>query len=209
MKKQICLAAALMVLSMAPLAVAHADNMDVRPYMGVGMGAFGLEYRDSAISQNNTGFGGFVKGGADIGDYFGLELRLGTTSKVSTNYVAGTLGAAAGKFETSAGYFLSYLGKLQIPASDELRPYALFGGTTASFKSSNSSSGLSSSKAKTGFSYGFGLDYNLGNQFSVNAEWMQYWSDVKLGSGYAAAPTGATDSKARIWGVVAAVDYHF
>jgi len=209
MKKQILLAAVLMVLSMAPIKVLHANDMDVRPYMGVGVGAFGLEYRDTIISQNNTGFGGFVKGGADIGDYFGLELRLGTTSKVSTNYTAGTLGTAAGKFETSAGYFLSYLGKLQIPASAELRPYALIGGTTASFKSSNSSTGLSSSKAKTGLSYGFGLDYNLGNQFSLNAEWMQYWSDVKLGSGYAAAPTGATDSKARIWGIVAAVDYHF
>ena len=209
MKKQICSVIALLVLSMTPLTVAHADDMDVRPYMGVGVGAFGLEYRDSNINQKNTGFGGFVKGGADIGDYFGLELRLGTTSKVGTDYVAGTLGTAAGKFETSAGYFLSYLGKLQIPASAELRPYALIGGTTASFKSTNSSSGLSSSKAKTGLSFGFGLDYNLGNQFSVNAEWMQYWTDVKLGSGYAAAPTGATNSKARIWGIVAAVDYHF
>ncbi len=212
MKKQICSAVALLVLSMVPLAAAHAKDMDVRPYMGVGMGAFGLEYSDSVISQKKTGFGGFVKGGADIGDYFGLELRLGTTSKPSKSYAAGTLngaGSAAGTFKTSASYFLSYLAKLQIPVSDELKPYVLLGGTTASFKATNSVRATSASKAKTGFSYGAGLDYHLGNRFSANVEWMQYWSNVKLGSAYAAAPTGATNSKAKIWGIVAAVDYHF
>ena len=74
MKKQICLAVALLLLSIAPATVAHANDMDIRPYMGVGMGAFGIEYSDSAISQRKTTFGGFVKGGADIGDYFGLEI---------------------------------------------------------------------------------------------------------------------------------------
>jgi len=209
MKKQVFSLATLVVLSIAPMAAAHADNMDVRPYMGVGMGAFGVEYKDTAISQKKTVFGGFVKGGADIGDYFGLELRLGTTSSGSKSYTAGTLGTAAGTFKTSAKYFFSYLAKLQVPASDELKPYVLLGGTTAKFKSDNSSTALSASKAKTGFSYGAGLDYNLGNQLSVNVEWMQYWTNVKLGTAYAAAPTGATDSKGKIWGVVAAVDYHF
>ncbi len=207
MKKQICLAVALLLLSIAPATVAHANDMDIRPYMGVGMGAFGIEYSDSAISQRKTTFGGFVKGGADIGDYFGLELRLGTTTKGSKDYAAGTLGAAAGTFEASADYFVSYLAKLQVPASDELKPYALLGGTTASFKTTNSSTGLSSSKAKTGFSYGFGIDYNLGNQFSVSGEWMQYWTNVNLGTSYAPAP--GTNPKAKIWGIVAAVDYHF
>lgn len=200
-----------MVLSVAPFAVAHADNMDMRPYMGVGMGAFGLEYNDSAISQREIGFGGFVKGGTDIGDYFGLELRLGTTSQVSKSYAANSLngaGSAAGTFKTSASYFLSYLGKLQVPVSNELKPYVLLGGTTASFKASNSVRATSASKAKTGFSYGVGLDYNLGNRFSANVEWMQYWTNVKLGT-YGAAPTGATNSKAKIWGLVAGVDYHF
>jgi len=212
MKKQVFSLATLMVLSMAPMAAAHADsmdNMDIRPYMGVGMGAFGVEYKDTAISQKKTVFGGFVKGGADIGDYFGLELRLGTTSTGSKSYAAGTLGTAAGTYKTSADYFFSYLAKLQVPASDELKPYVLLGGTTAKFKSQNSSTALSASKAKTGFTYGAGIDYNLGNQLSVNVEWVQYWTNVKLGTTYAAAPTGATDSKAKIWGVVAAVDYHF
>lgn len=172
MKKQICSAVALLVLSMAPLAAAHADNMDVRPYMGVGMGAFGLEYKDTGIAQKKTGFGGFVKGGADIGDYFGLELRVGTTTSGSKSYAAGTLGAAAGTFKTKADYFFSYLAKLQVPASDDLKPYILVGGTTAKFKATNTATSTSASKAKTGVSYGVGVDYGLGNQFSVNVEWM-------------------------------------
>ena len=209
MRKHVYSAAALLTLGMIPLASAHADNMDVKPYMGVGLGAFGLEYKDTAISQKRTTFGGFIKGGADIGDYFGLELRLGTTTSGSKSYTAGTLGTGAGTYKTKADYFLSYLAKFQVPASDDLKPYALLGGTTAKFKSDNSATGLSSSKAKTGFTYGFGLDYNLGNQLSVNAEWVQYWTNVKLGTSYAAAPAGATDNKAKIWGVVGSIDYHF
>lgn len=209
MKKQIFTAAALMLAGMGSANVAHASDMDVRPYLGVGMGAFGLEYKDTAISQKRTVFGGFVKGGADIGDYFGLELRLGTTSSGNKSYAAGTLGTAAGTFETTASYFASYLAKLQVPASDELKPYVLLGGTTAKFKATNSATAASASKAKTGFTYGAGIDYRLSDTFSANVEWMQYWTNVKLGTGYTPAPAGATNSKARIWGAVAAVDYHF
>jgi len=210
MKKQMFVAAAaLMVSGMAPIPAAHAGDMDVKPYMGVGMGAFGLEYKDTAISQKQTVFGGFIKGGAGIGDYFGADLRVGTTSSASKSYVAGTLGAGAGTFKTTATYFVSYLAKLQVPASAELKPYILLGGTTAKFKSTNSSTTTSASKAKTGISYGAGIDYAISDQFSANVEWMQYWNNVKLGTNYATAPAGATDSKAKIWGVVAAVDYHF
>jgi len=207
MKKQI-LSAALLLAGMAPIA-AQAGDMDVKPYMGVGVGAFGLEYKDTAISQKQTTFGGFIKGGADIGDYFGVELRVGTATSGSKSYGAGTLGAAAGTFKTTATYFVSYLAKFQVPASAELKPYILVGGTTAKFKSTNSATTTSASKAKTGISYGAGIDYAFADQFSANVEWMQYWNNVKLGTNYATAPVGATDSKAKIWGIVAAVDYHF
>lgn len=208
MKKPLLSAAALLVAGMTPI-MAQAEDMAVRPYMGIGTGAFGLEYKDTAISQKQTVFGGFIKGGADIGDYFGLELRVGTTSSASKSYAAGTLGAGAGTFKTTATYFVSYLAKLQVPASAELKPYILLGGTTAKFKSTNSSTATDASKAKTGVSYGAGIDYAFAEQFSANVEWMQYWSNVKLGTNYTTAPAGATDSKAKMWGIVAAVDYHF
>jgi len=206
MKKQIYLAAAFLVASIVPLTAAQANEWDMRPYMGVGLGAFGVEYKDSRVSQTDTGFGGFIKGGADFGDYFGLEMRVGTASNGSKSYAAGTLGASAGTLKGSTDYFVSYLGKVQMPVSNELRPYALLGGTTAVFKTANSVSGWSEKVAKSGISYGVGLDYNLGNQLSANVEWVQYWSDVKLGS-TTAGP--GTSPKARIWGLVAGLDYRF
>jgi opacity protein-like surface antigen len=206
MKKQVYLVAALLSLSMVPLTSAQANEWDMRPYMGVGLGAFNVGYKDSRVSQTDTGFGGFIKGGADFGEYFGLEMRLGTTSNGSTSYAAGTLGASAGTLKASTDYFVSYLAKVQMPVSNELRPYALLGGTTAVFKTTNSVIGWTEKVAKSGLSYGVGVDYNLGNQLSVNVEWMQYWNNVTLGN-KSAGP--GTSPKAKFWGLVAGLDYHF
>jgi len=206
MKKQIYLAAAFLVASMVPLTTVQANDYDMRPYMGVGVGLFNVGYKDSRVSQTDSGFGGFIKGGADFGDYFGLELRVGTTSNGSKSYAAGTLGASAGTLKASSDYFVSYLGKVQMPVSNELRPYALLGGTTAVFKTTNSAIGWSEKVAKSGISYGVGLDYNLGNQLSANVEWVQYWNNVTLGN-KSAGP--GTSPKAKIWGLVAGLDYRF
>jgi len=60
--------------------------------------------------------------------------------------------------------------------------------------------------AKSGISYGVGVDYNLGNQLSANIEWVQYWNNVALGSTKSAV---GTSPKAKIWGLVAGLDYRF
>jgi len=206
MKKQIYLAAVFLGLSVVPLTNAQANEWDMRPYMGVGLGAFNVGYKDSRVSQTDTGFGGFIKGGADFGDYFGAEIRVGTTSNGSTSYAAGGALGSAGTLKASSDYFVSYLGKVQMPVSNELRPYALLGATTAVFATTNSVSGASEKVAKTGISYGVGLDYNLGNQLSANVEWVQYWNNVTLGN--KSAGTG-TSPKAKIWGLVAGLDYRF
>ena len=206
MKKQIYLAAAFLVASMAPLTTVQANEWDMRPYMGVGVGLFNVGYKDSSVSQTDTGFGGFIKGGADFGDYFGLEMRVGTASNGSKSYAAGTLGTSAGTLKASTDYFVSYLGKAQMPVSDELRPYVLLGGTTAVFKTTNSALGNTKKVAKSGISYGVGVDYNLGNQLSANIEWVQYWNNVALGSTKSAV---GTSPKAKIWGLVAGLDYRF
>jgi hypothetical protein len=39
----------------------------------------------------------------------------------------------------------------------------------------------------------------MNDQLSVGAEWMQYWTNVKLGSGF----------KTKVWGAVGTLNYHF
>lgn len=212
MKKQISLAVAIMALSIAPLSVAHAAgvdglDLDLHPYVGGGIGGFGLEYSDTAGSQNNTVFGGYGKIGLDIGYYLGVEVRMGATMTGTTAQPAGSFSlTTAANNGLSNDFFLSYLGKVQVPVTAELTPYALIGGTTAKF--SDTPTGKASfSQTVTGFSYGFGLNYDVGNQVSINGEWMQYLTNVQLTT--FEASTGGTSSKAKMWGAVGGLTYHF
>jgi len=184
-----------------------AQAQDFRPYAGIGIGAFGLEYKDSAISQKKITFGAFGKFGVDINDYFGAELRIGGTSSGKKTYGAGILDARAGTFKTSMNYFVSYLAKVQYPVMDNLRLYAMLGGTTGKFKATNGADIVSASKSKTGLSYGVGMDYGLNDQLSVGTEWMQYWTNVKMGNAFLPAP--GTANKVKLWGAVGTVSYHF
>ena len=60
-----------------------ASAADIKPYTGIGIGAFGLEFSENAGSINKTVFGGYGKVGVDIGDYLGAELRIGSTASGS------------------------------------------------------------------------------------------------------------------------------
>jgi len=166
-------------------------DFDIRPYAGLATGAFGLELKDSTgFSQKNTVFGGYAKVGADIGDYLGAELRFGSSSSGTT-----------GNVKLSDSYFISYLAKLQFPATIDFRPYAMIGGTTAKFK--KKVAGVEKSKSKTGFSYGFGAEYYLQDNLSLGGEWMQYWTNVKMGS------VMGPNSKAKLWSATITAAYHF
>jgi opacity protein-like surface antigen len=214
MKKQISLAAAVMALCITPLSVVHAAgvdgmDLDLHPYVGAGIGAFGLEYKDSLGSQNNTVFGGYGKIGVDIGYYLGAEVRIGTTTSGTTAQPAGAFSlTTAADNKLSNDFFVSYLGKVQIPVTAELTPYALIGATTAKFTDTPTGK-TAFSQTVTGLSYGFGLDYNVGNQLSINGEWMQYLTNVNLSN--FVTSTGATtgSGKAKMWGAVGALNYHF
>jgi len=204
MRKYVGTTLALFGLLIAPLASVHAQDLDgdndirldtdndfdFRPYAGGGFGAFGLELKSTTVNQKNTVFGGYGKVGLDVGDYLGAELRFGSTGSGTT-----------GNIKLSDSYFISYLAKFQFPVTADLRPYAMIGGTTATFKMTNA--GVESSKSKTGFSYGFGADYYLQDKLSVGGEWVQYWTNVKLGT------TFGTNSEAKIWGAAVTAVYHF
>jgi len=197
-------AMAALALVVSPLVGAQAQDFDVKPYVGVGLGAFGLEVKDTnaVFSQNETVFGGYAKVGADIGDYLGGELRIGATSSGTQSNPVGTGGSTiAFDSKLQADYFFSYLVKLQFPATQDLKLYALLGGTTAKMKFTASAAGVTGgvSGTKTGFSYGLGAEYSLQDMLSVGLEWMQYWNNV-----------GAfVDGNAKLWGVVVTGAYHF
>ncbi|HKJ84216.1 MAG TPA: porin family protein [Mariprofundaceae bacterium] len=174
----------------------HAQEF--KPYAGAGIGAFGLEYKDATVSQKNTVFGGYGKLGADFNPYLGVELRIGTTGSGSNTYAT-----APTSRKLSNDYYFSYLAKLQYPATPDFNLYALVGGTTAKFKLTTPTA--SSSATKTGVSYGAGFDYRVDDQVSAGLEWVQYWTNVKLGTGGAFG----TNAKAKIWGATATVAYHF
>jgi len=168
------------------------NDFDIRPYAGIGIGAFGLELKDNAgLAIKKTTFGGFGKFGVDIGDYLGAEVRIGSSS-------SGT----QGNVKLSDSYFISYLAKFQFPASIDFKPYALIGATTAKFQ--KTTAGVQSSKSKTGFSYGFGAEYYLQDNFSLGGEWVQYWSNVKLGT-----MGTSTGNKAKLWSATTTLAYHF
>ena len=186
---------------------ATAQAQDFRPYAGIGIGAFGIEAKTAgtAFSQKNTVFGGYGKFGVDINDYVGAELRVGSVGTGDKSWPANTFGAgtAATTVSQTTDYFVSYLGKLQYPVSQDFRLYAMLGATTAKLKTTSAPNVAAAnlSKTKTGFSYGFGGDFSVTDQLSVGAEWMQYLTDVKLNA------TGTT--KARLWGAVGTLTMHF
>ena len=154
-----------------------ASATDIKPYAGIGLGGY-------TFKGAGTSFGGFGQFGADIGDYFGAELRLCTSSK--TSYT--TQGA---NFEINLDYAFSYLGKIQAPISESVHAYALLGGTTgqvtdkiktAGFIFTSSGTNTLSSKS-TSFTIGGGLDFQVQDNLSIGAEYMRYYKDV---SGFSA-----------------------
>ncbi|MFQ5345819.1 MAG: porin family protein [Mariprofundus sp.] len=181
-----------------------AQAQDIKPYVGVGAGAFGLEYTEPGFNQKSTTFGGFVKLGVDVNEYVGAELRLATTSKGSKSYPAGTLGGIVPfDFSLTGQSMISYLAKLQFPVAQDFRVYGLIGGTTGKLKRELSvpvgGRLINDSATKTGFSYGFGGEYFVADHVSVGGEWIQYWTDVNLGTGI----TG------RLWSATGSLNYHF
>ena len=195
MKKHIFAAAAAIAMSVIPTTNAHAEYLDGSRYVGVGLGAYGLELKGTngaTLNQKNTVFGGYLKLGRDFGDYLGAELRIGATGSGKKTYSFGTI-------KLQSPMILSYLGKVQFPVTPDFRVYGLLGGTTAKVKLTYTTGGTSGTATKTGFTYGAGLQYFVQDSVSLGAEWVQYWTNVKTG----------VDSKMKIWGATATASFHF
>lgn len=192
---------------MLAAAVPAVQAEDFKPYAGIGMGVFGLEYSEPGLSQRNSVFGGFGKFGVDINDYVGVELRLGMTGKGKKTYPAAMVNGATQATELAQQFssFFSYLGKLQYPVAENTKVYGLIGGTTARYKHTytpaNAVIGSGQSASKTSLSFGFGGERFINDQVSIGAEWMQYWTSTTLNA--------ATGAKAKLWGASGTLNYYY
>jgi len=183
--KNILRTAVLAVALIFATAPVMAQDFEIKPYAGVGIGAFMLDVEDSTpgdpFATDDTVFGGFLAVGADVHEYLGLELRVGTTSDGSESIIVPGVGTVAVDYGPS--YFISYLAKVQYPATPELRIYGLIGGTTAKVETSFTAMGfpvVTDSQTETGVSFGAGVDYTVMDNVSVGAEWVRYWHNVNF-----------------------------
>jgi len=171
----------------------NAQAQGMEPYIGIGGGIFAiqLELNDPLVgsaSQRNPTWGSFIKAGVDVNEYFGGELRIGTTGTPSTDWGpglpvgSGLITLVPSNVSTKIDYFFSYLGKIQYPVSDSYKIYVLLGGTTAKYTDSLSIAGFNfnGSNTKTGFTFGGGVEVNLNQRTSIGIEWIEYWTNVTL-----------------------------
>ena len=197
MKRALWAMLAVAALVFPVISTSHAQ--DFKPYMGVGGGVFALTYEETgatySLYQRNPTWGAFIKGGVDINDYVGAELRLGMTGEPSTDWPVGTLGStAAFNIATKVDNFISYLTKIGTPIGPSGHMHIYLGGTTAKAKIAASvagSSGISANATKTGFTYGLGYDFVVNSSTKISTEWMEYWTNVDVGSSAAASVTGS------------------
>lgn len=144
----------------------------VAPSVAMAGGFVGVNY--TRLQQNDRYFGGdrfstgevFGRIGGHINKYVTTELRLGTTlsdkSQGKTRY----------QFNYNAGVYmeLGYQFKM-------LRPYLLAGYTFGEEKFQKETNGTYTNESHHlhDYSYGAGVDFYLGQQLGINAEYIQYY----------------------------------
>jgi len=181
-------------LSFIPSSLLADDfDLDVRPYLGGGIGAFNID----AGFGSSTSFGGFGTVGANLNKYIAVEVRTGASSDASVT-VLGTVNTTSG-----VDWFVSYLAKPQFSVFGDGNIYGLIGATTlkTTFTAIGPGGSFAVSKTGTGFSFGGGFEYKLMNNIYVGAEWVQYASDADVN----AVPFPGLD----VWGASGVVRYQF
>jgi len=187
-----------------------AQAMDFKPYIGAGAGGFVID----AGLGSETAFGGFAIAGADLHENYGIEFRAGATGNTGNN-ITFPIGTAQGELgpvvilapepaTISVDWFVSYLLKLQYPVAEQFRIYGLVGGTTLRSKIAfqGVTKGVVARATKTTLSYGGGLDYDLGNQWSVGVDGLIYANE-------ATTTVPALYTGIDVWGFSATVKYAF
>ena len=154
MKKGLLLIAGMLMAGVAMVPAAQAQQ----PYLGVGIGAFELD----PGGQNKLSTGIMMQLGDDFLPYLGGEIRVGTTDKANNR--------------SRVNWFAGAYAKPKFDVSQDLTVYGLLGVTTLRANYTSATTLRNQAATKTDFSYGLGLEYWLGYQFTVNLEWVRYAS---------------------------------
>lgn len=172
--------------------LAEGFDLDVKPYLGGGVGAFNLD----AGLGSDTAFGGFGTVGANLNEYFALEVRIGASSDAT---VTVPVGFGLLTTTSSIDWFVSYFAKPQFLLTGDLNIYGLVGATT--LKTSFTTLAVQLTNTSTGFSFGGGLEYQLTDQLYIGGEWVRYATDADLLS--------PTFPGLDVWGASATIRYQF
>jgi len=149
----------LMLFLLLAASPAKGEAFYFDPYVGAGVGIFGL----STQSSSDKVFGGYALLGVEINPYFAPEIRVGTTAGGSTS----------GFSEANLDWFVAYLGRVQVAVNSDTSLYGLFGATTMR-TSLTPTGGTRRTDTATDFTFGGGLDYRTAGGLSFAAEWVRY-----------------------------------
>ena len=155
MKKTLVLIAGIWMAGTAMVPAAHAQQ----PYVGVGIGSFSLD----PGGNSNAALGAYLQVGDDFMPYLGGEVRLGAT---------GSAGNA------KMNWFVGAYAKPKFDVTGDLTLYGLLGLTVARTTYTSATTLRSQGKTRADLSYGLGVDYWAGAQYTVGAEWVRYQSQA-------------------------------
>lgn len=153
MRKFINTSLVCITMATATPALAAGDH-----YVGAGLGAFTL----STAVNRDTVFGAYALIGHHFSEYFSAEVRLGATAN------SGDGDATTPQPKQRMDFVAHYI-KPQITLTEELTAY-LLGGFAVVHGSYQAPAGVKQSKTRISYAYGAGFNYQLNDDFSVDAE---------------------------------------
>lgn len=155
---------------------AQADSLKTTGYVGVNYGVLKQYNRffDDGKKHYETDKV-FIRVGGEINEYFDSELRLGLTAGDKKETLRDTSFTPAGvdgsKGTFSHDYLLTLLLKAGYPIGP-IKPYAAVGYTFGQERLTYP--GGKATARFDDFTFGGGIDIDLGSRLVVNAEWIQY-----------------------------------
>jgi len=149
-----------MLASASLLALAGSTAVAGDFYAGASYLDGTLELMDSLDADLPTVM---IKGGYNHNEHIALELRGGWGVSRDKDISGSNVNIELDDFV--GGYVV-----FKMPTNTKIEPYVLAGYTRAEFEAK--SNWGSDSEVETDFSYGFGANYNVSENFAVNAEWV-------------------------------------
>lgn len=152
------------VLLLATLALFSAENASAKFRLGLSYGE--LKSASSAYDLSPDAF--TVSISSEISEVLDWSARIGASSSEDSATINGF--RTTGDVEYFYGAYI--IGK--IPTQVSIKPYGIVGITEAKAEASYTEIGLFFEDKGSDFSFGFGIDYQINAELSVNLEYMSY-----------------------------------